>query len=140
MKLTGIDETFALHERLTPFAREYVDGTGYFYATWVVPGALFSLFMLVLSARFLLSVDAMTRALMIASGILFVGGAVGMEAVGWNYLSANYVPGNFDFIYLAISTCEECMEMLGSALFLFSLVRHAEGLFGPLELRLTPAR
>lgn len=136
----AVDEALSIHEKLTPFARLFVDGSGLFYATWVVPGAILAGFFFLLSLPFLRRFEKSTSILMIISGAIFVGGAVGMEALGWKYFSTTQEMG-LNWTYIFFSTSEEFMEMSGIALFIFALLRHAEINFHTLVfgINLSPA-
>ncbi len=75
---------------------------------------------------------------MVLSGAIFVGGAVGFEALGGLYLesSGEEFSSEPDIIYFIISTIEEALEMLGIALFIFTLLRYFEKNFSAFNVRL----
>ena len=80
---------------------------------------------------------------MILSGAIFVGGAVGFEALGGlrrtvleNQFLASALASQPDPIYMALTTVEELLEMLGIALFVYTLLRHYEQKFGALKIRI----
>lgn len=134
----AVDEMFSFHERLQPLARQWVDGTGLLYATWVVPGALFAAVMFCGSLSFLGRVDRATRNRLVLSGMIFVGGAIGMEMLGWAHYERTFghdAAYQLDLGYLIYSTLEEFMEMSGVALFINALLRHVEIQFGAIILR-----
>lgn len=67
---------------------------------------------------FLLALPLQIAALMVASGTLFVGGAMGFEVV-----QAGIWEGDFDSLaYFSLVVVEEALEMVAIALFLFTLL------------------
>ena len=103
----AIDETALLHERLAP--SEATSG--------IVP-YLIVLSLLVLGlAKFLLALPRRILGLFLASGSVFLLGAVVFEVLG-----GVYHPESLAFALY--STVEETFEMLGIVLFVFSLLTH----------------
>ena len=135
------DEAFSVHERLNTSGNQLVTASGLFYFAWIVPASLFVLLIFVCSVGFLRRTDARTRNLLILSGTIFVGGAVGFEALSGLRLdiaeisveTANSRP---DLIYLILATFEEMLEMIGIALFIFTLVGNYQRNFGPFAIRI----
>ncbi|MEQ1890294.1 MAG: hypothetical protein ABL951_14120 [Alphaproteobacteria bacterium] len=136
------DEAFSVHEKLSAIFDQWIAGKGLLSFTWVIPGMLFVIAVFLTSISFLRKTNAATRNLMILSGVIFVSGAAGFEAMsGWRVNEAALkVPllrtSQPDLIYFLLSTCEELLEMSGIALFLFTLIRHFERTFGLLTLRI----
>ena len=82
-------------------------------------------------AKFLLDLPSRTRVLFISSGILFVTGAIGFELIGGWYADKH---GTGNITYALITTCEELLEMLGIALFIYTLLKYIVDTFGSLSL------
>ena len=120
--LLALDEFAVLHEQaIRPFrALLDVDGGPLWWA-WVVPAALAVAILGIALSRFLLHLPRPTRRRLLASGILFVGGAIGIEMVGAAYGSAH---GLDNFAYVLIATVEESLEMLGTALLINVLLAY----------------
>lgn len=135
------DETFSFHEKLTDVGSRMTDASGIFYFVWVVPGSLLAFVVFLCSLGFLYRTDSRTRNLMVLSGAIFVGGALGVEALsGWRIdtlgINLATVYGKTpDLGHFLLSTVEEAMEMLGIALFAYALLLHHERHFGTLVLR-----
>ncbi len=82
--------------------------------------------------RFLLHLPRRYRALFVLAGVLYVGGAVGMELVSWHHrwalmeatqgdLEAKLAASNV-MSYALLAVVEETMELVGTAIFLYSLL------------------
>lgn len=89
--------------------------------SWVIPGAVIVLVFGALYLRWIFRLPKRTRWLIIASGTVYVVGALVMEAVGGLVADKTYLtPG-----YLVVSTLEESLEMTGTALMIYTLLDHA---------------
>lgn len=122
----SLDEAVSIHEQLTMPLRTNFELGGIFYLSWVIPAAVFLIIFFFVFLKFLLRLSPQTRYLMIASGGIFVLGAVGVEMVGGNYLyMTNDLPSYVnDFRYVIITTVEEFLEMLGIVIFIYALLDH----------------
>jgi hypothetical protein len=69
----------------------------------------------------LLSLPGSTALLFTLAGLMYVGGAVGMEVIGGKY---DDIYGNDDMTYQMLTIVEETLEKLGLAVFLFALLRY----------------
>jgi hypothetical protein len=115
------DELFAVHERLNVPMRRVVDASGPLAFAWVIPYALVTLLAGALVTALLRSLPRRTRAMMVAGGATFVGGALGIEMIG---ASVSQARGMDSVSYLAATTVEELLEMSGVALFTVALMEH----------------
>lgn len=68
---------------------------------------------------------------MILAGFLYVGGALGMEAVA-SYL--NYEIGERGLYFAVLTTIEESMEMFGLLVFLYALLYYSNSELGRMSL------
>jgi hypothetical protein len=107
------------------------------YFGWVLPYGVLTVALGIAYLRFWWALPPKTRWRSALAGILYVGGALGLEAVGGRYLHAQ--GGRPDLTYALITTCEELLEMIGASLFLHTLVQHAAEAFGVLTVSLTSA-
>lgn len=113
----SIDEAVELHEHLGGLFHFH----GVLYFGWVVPAALLVLVLLASYVRFLRHLPPRTRTRFVIAGVIYVGGAVGMELpLGW--WTDRHGDGNFT--YALIDWVEESLEMLGASMFLLALVAH----------------
>ena len=117
----SLDEAANLHEILIVPLRSRLDLHGVFYFAWVIPG-FFAVAAFGLALRpFVRRLDRVARRRFLLAGILYVGGALGMELIGGACAEAY----GFDSLrYLAAMTLEETLEMLGAAYFLYALLQH----------------
>jgi hypothetical protein len=124
----SIDEGASIHEMADLPIHHRLEAIGYLDAilpmigmAWVLAGVLFSVIVFLAFWRFLLHLPIATRLLFLVAGGLYVGGAVGLEAV-----EGRYFPEGADhtFILELIVALEEALEMLGVILFLYSLMAY----------------
>jgi hypothetical protein len=118
------DETMALHEnwgQLVPKgARGGMVGPG-----WVVVAVPLCLILIAFFWRLLASVSNRTRVGWLASGAIFLGGAVGMEVVQGYLLSRGFVHTP-SLTYDILNMIENGGELLGIALFIAEVLRYME--------------
>ncbi|PHP64547.1 hypothetical protein CSC94_23865 [Zhengella mangrovi] len=117
----SIDEAASFHEILAEPLRNMLGTSGILYFAWVIPGAAFALAVAIVFIPFLCSLPLATALRFVASGAIYVGGALGMELVG-GYLADNGLLGSP--LYMIVSTIEESMEMVGMALFFSAALDH----------------
>lgn len=117
----SMDEGATLHEMwIDPIKRVFHALPGFLGFAWVLPFALFVLVVFVGYLRFLRHLSAADRRGFLSAGLLFVGGAMGVEMIGAQILSSG-----FEHPYYLLSTLvEETLEMTGSALFIVTLLAY----------------
>jgi hypothetical protein len=115
------DEAARIHERLSEVGAYFVAAEGIFRFSWIVPVVPVVALVGFAFLRFVLNQPGDIRALMILSGATFLAGAVGMEMVAGVYITSNDAYGSFS--YLIIAGIEETLEMIGMALFGYTLIR-----------------
>lgn len=71
--------------------------------------------------RFLLHLPRFSRRLFILSGIIYVGGALGLEIIGQFFA---IIHSKREPIYGGLATVEEFMEMIGIAIFIYALLNY----------------
>ena len=116
----SIDESVQLHERVGVLFDRNFELTGYLSWGWVIPyGFFFIVFSLVYYFKFLPKLPKKISWLFIIAGSIYVTGAIGIEMLA----AKNYSSDNFSEILNAICySIEEFLEMLGIALFIYSLL------------------
>jgi hypothetical protein len=118
----SMDEGAVIHEIVADSLQTTLNTTGYLAFAWqIVAVPLLILFGLVY-LRFLFHLPSRTRNLFVLSGLVYIGGALVVEAVSANQW---YLGGGVTFEYLAIATVEELAEMLGVLLFIYTLLSYA---------------
>ena len=126
-----VDEAAAIHEKLTIPLQESLGASGYVYFAWVLVGLPFAVVVGLLYVRFLLHLPGRTRTLFLIAGALYVGAALGIEAIGANRWFAD---DGTSLAYSAIGTVEELFEMLGVVVFIYALMEHLRSLVGDLRV------
>ena len=116
----SLDEVSGLHELVIDPIRNSFDLPPWLYQAWIVVGlALVGLFGLIYSV-FLWKVPRLVAFYFILAGIVYVGGAVGVEAIGGYSLSTQ---GLSDW-YIELAHIEEFMEMMGVVLAMYACTHY----------------
>jgi hypothetical protein len=134
----SFDELTQVHEKwgdvlngpLASWRRREVLG-GVLRNLWVLPAGVMAAVVGLSYLRFLAHLPVVTRTLFVASGVTFVGAAVGMEMLGASYSAAGgrYHPGFMVFV-----TIEEGLEMGSIAVFLYAVLTYAARNIGGVHL------
>ena len=117
--LMSIDEAAGLHELLIAPVRKAYQLGGAFNFAWVIPGAIFCLYLTVHYWKFLLYLPRWTRVQVCVAAGLYVGGAIGLEMLGGWYAESH---GAQNWPYTIIATLEETFEMVGLVVFMHALL------------------
>jgi len=133
----AVDEDASLHELLIDPLQQVLPATGPLYFAWVVPYGLALVIVVLLYARFILSLPAQTRRQFVAAAGLYVAGALGCELAGGWYLSRH--DGEENFAYSMLVAVEETLEMSGLVAFIYALLDHLRGRMEGQPLRIAIA-
>ena len=114
------DEAAGLHELLVKPLRALLGSGGWLHYPLIVPGTVVGIVVAIRFRGFLRTLGP-TRRRLAASAAVFALGALGFETVGGWYAPDAIGP---NATYVALSTIEETLEMLGSTLALLALLRH----------------
>lgn len=112
----AFDEAAQLHELLSIIGRAAATGPTN-HAVWVGPAMVAVVPIGLAFVPFVLALSSKTALLMVVSGMLFLSGAVGLEVI---QAENEDVEG---LAYHCLVVVEETLEMLGIALFLFTVLR-----------------
>jgi hypothetical protein len=115
----SLDETAQLHELSIRPLREGFHASGFFYYPWIVPAGICVAVLGLGYSGFLAGLAARTRWLFLLAGTLFVGGALGVEAVSGMQAS---IHGEQNLTYHLIIALEELLEMAGLVVFIYALL------------------
>ncbi len=117
----SFDEFMALHEILIEPTRQLVNVGGVFRYAWVIPGSIAVGLISLAFWKFLFALPSPIRNLFIISGALFVGGGLGLEMLKGYLVDA----GDLSSVWIGLLTiCEEFLEMLGIAVFIYALLTY----------------
>jgi hypothetical protein len=119
----ALDEFASLHESAVDRVRAVFDISGgpLFFA-WVIPGAVLVAAFAIVYLPFVRALPRPTRGRFLLAGLLFVGGAIGVEMLGSTRFASRGT--SKDMTYVLISTVEEGMEMVGIAVFVSALLTY----------------
>ena len=128
----SIDETASFHEVLITPLQNYFGATGIFHFSWVIVAipALAAFAIYILPDLFRLPRIWLVK--FIASGIVYVTGALGMELVGGYFASS---VGFQSTSYIVTATIEESLEIIGLTMFVCFLGGYLMQLAPGLTLR-----
>ncbi len=119
----SLDETLELHERLDVIGAEMATylpvDLGF---TWVLPGVLIAMALCAFLVRLMLSLPGAVKLGLLASGAVFVSGAVGVETLSGLVLAEQ----GFAPSFFVLTLIEETLEMAGLALAVASLLHVLE--------------
>ena len=127
----SLDEATVIHEELIMTLRERLfnryqvdDLSGFLRYPWIIPYGLLVLVIGIIFIKFVLSLNRKTKLLFIASGSIYIIGAIGFEMLG-GYMIENYGEGNY---FIMCTTIEEVLEMCGLVGFIYGLLDYSSRL------------
>ncbi len=126
--LTGVfllltfDEAARMHEMLGTFGREIVAAEGIFRFAWVVVALPVVIVFALGFLRFLIALPRRPALLMLISGVVYVGAALGLEMVNAALFDA--ADGHRNGAYAFFTLMEEGLEMAGMTLFSVALLTY----------------
>jgi hypothetical protein len=94
--------------------------SGPLFFAWIIPFAALLLILITFLSSFLWRLEKRYRNLLIASGLLFVLGAMGIEMIAGSYWES--VDFAYTFTYRVLNALEEGLENTGSILALSSTI------------------
>jgi hypothetical protein len=135
--LLSIDESVQIHERIGAWTRNMLNTSGVFHFAWIIPYGLLVLGVGAAYARFVWNLPFRIKKLIVLSGAIYVGGALGMEALA----SYHYTQTFENSLTLVVFTIiEESMELFGLLIFLHGLLYYLDVELGGVAIRLTSRR
>jgi hypothetical protein len=119
----SIDELVEIHEWLNNIpALENLHGLIHY--GWVIPAGALVLVFASSYLRFLFHLPMKTRFKIALAGVLYVGGALGIELILGLWTDKH---GELNFAWAMIGLVEEALEIVGSSLFLVALLEYLGG-------------
>lgn len=119
--LMSMDEFMGIHERMIEPLRASLNLGGWFYFAWIIPAFLLVCVVGLFFLRFILSLKFPIRKMFIISGVIYIGGALGVESLG-GYITDNY--GQRNFLFAMVANLEETLELVGVAYFIYALLTY----------------
>ena len=129
------DETVQIHELSIQPLRDLFNTSGLLFYAWIIPAGVCLVLLALGYARFLAKLPATTRRQFVLAAALFVGGAIGVEAVSGMHAA---VHGEQNLIYHLIITVEELFEMAGVVVFAYALLHYISRQFTNLGFHVVP--
>jgi len=117
----AVDEFAIIHERLVNRrVRTALGVDGYLFFAWVIPYAIGVAVLALLIVPAIWRLGWRYRFLLGASGLVYLGGAIGVEMIGGNYYQANQK--QVDLNYRLLQTVEEFLEFSGLVILVYTLL------------------
>lgn len=133
----SIDEGAMIHENFTKLVRELLNTSGVFYYAWIIPYGVALIVFVIVYLKFLINLPRNIMILFVASGATFVSGAIGFEMLAGWYVE---LYGKNDLLFSFFYTCEEFLEMLGIAIFIYTLLTYIISQFKSLTITVNESK
>ena len=117
----SIDEIASIHERLIKPTKEAFNTSGLLYYAWIIPYGIALIVFVMVYLKFLFELPKNTMVLFLVSGVTFISGAIGFEMLGGRQAE---LYGANNMLYSFYYTCEESLEMIGIAIFIYTLLSY----------------
>lgn len=130
----AFDEIASAHEKLIEPMQALLgkENLGALYFAWVVPIGFLVLFLAGFFFKFWLNLPPRARFSFLVAGVLYVGGAVGMELVGGRHFE---LYGSENLTYIILTTIEESLELAGVIVFIWALLDYISKNYNEVLLR-----
>lgn len=119
--LMSVDEASAVHERIGELIGRLIPLQVLVDYGWAVPGIALAGVVGLSFTRLVMSLPAETRNLFIVAGVLFLGGASGMELIS---LKWGHAHGMETISYQLLTVIEEFLEMMGVVVLIYALASY----------------
>ena len=114
------EEIAAFHDLTTTPMRDFFHTSGLLYFAWVIPAFFLVLIVAGIFVPFLRALSPTMRMAFIRAGLVYVGGAMGVEAL------SGFLPSHFQNasgFYFMMTQVEEYMEMAGAVLTVLAIIQ-----------------
>ena len=115
----SLDETASIHEHIGLIVSRFTDGSGTVPFGWTLVAMPLMILLAAIYLRALFRLPRRACWLIVTSGLLYVGGAMGFEILGWIFQS--FWPG-WSPSYMMLTFTEETLEFSGQTLFAYTLL------------------
>ncbi len=127
----SIDEMASLHEWMGVLMMGQAKFSGVWHFAWMIPALFMILIIGITFLKFLFRLPVKTRALLLLSGFIYIGGAIGIEMISGIFIeedAANKLG------YELLNLLEESMEMIGILFFVYTLNHYLSSIKVPIEI------
>lgn len=129
----SIDEISSIHENLTAPTRKLFNSSELLYFAWTIPYGFMLIVFVSAYLKFLINLPRNIMILFVISGAIFVTGAIGFEMLSGREFELN----GKSLLYAFLATIEELLEMLGIAIFIYTLLKYIVIQFKFLKITVT---
>jgi len=130
----SIDEISSIHEMFNKSIRETLGTSGFLFYAWIIPYGIALIVFIVSYSKFLFQLPKNTMVLFLVSGATFISGAIGFEMFGGRHAE---LFGRSNILYAFYYTCEEFLEMIGIAMFIYTLLSYSLNQFGSIKVTIS---
>ena len=130
----SIDEIASIHERFVNPTKETFKTSGLLYYAWIIPYGIGLIGFIIVYSKFLFELPKDTMVLFLVSGFTFIAGAIGFEMLGGRQ---DELYGNRNILYSFYYTCEESLEMIGIAIFIYTLLSYMVNQFESIKITIS---
>jgi hypothetical protein len=134
--LLAADEWLSYHEKIGGFIHTWLPASGVFHFAWITVGIAFVALIGLIYMRFLWRLPQPYRRLFLMAASLYILGAIGMEMVAGYYADQQQQWSRT--IWLAMTTLEEGLEMVGVIIFIYALLTYIQDSIGELKICIMP--
>jgi hypothetical protein len=134
--LLATDEWLSYHERVGEFIQTRLPASGVFHFAWIIAGIAFVALIGLIYIRFLWRLPQRYRRLFLMAAGIYILGAIGMEMVAGYYADQQQQWSRT--LWLAMTTVEEGLEMVGVLTFLYALLTYVQDSIGELNICIVP--
>lgn len=127
----SMDEFIMIHEHFSKLVRELLNTSGVFYYAWIIPYGVALIVLIIAYLKFLINLPRNIMILFVVSGATFVSGTIGFDMLSGLHQTLH---GTKDLVFNILYTCEEFLEMLGIAIFIYTLLTYISSQFKSLTI------
>lgn len=128
----AFDEMIQIHEQLRAPMEGLFNTSGLLYFAWFIPYIAVTIIIAIAYFKFMMRLPKKILKLFIIAGMLYVGGAVGMEMLGGWHAE---IHGEKTITYALMYSFEELLEMSGAAVFMYALISYITEEFKNFKLK-----
>ncbi len=127
----ALDEMMQIHEQFRAPMEALFNTTGILYFAWFIPYVAVTIIIGIAYFKFMMRLPKSILKLFILAGVLFISGAVGMEAISGMHAE---VHGEETLTYALMYSFEELLEMSGALVFMYALIAYIQLKFKTLQI------